>query len=256
MASPYEFRGKGSITLTLMMIELLKGRRKLREISSDLGITPQGASIYIKNLQKLGYVDSESIPTREGIAFLQQMLADISLFVEQAYRDSGIISSCEAIAGDDLKKGENVYLEMVDGLLYAFKKGSSGSQGIVTFSASKGDPVEVSKIRGIIKYRLGNLFIVRVDFDGYTSAGFRKLWEFHKEKQINFTGAFGVLAYKFCQRASLDVSIFAPVEGCIEASVKGLNSLLVYSPEMSRFLFKKLSENVDKYKINPKFTEL
>ncbi|MGC8645474.1 MAG: hypothetical protein ACP5UO_04310 [Thermoplasmata archaeon] len=256
MVSHYEFREKGSITLVLIMVELLKGRRKLREISADLGMTPQGASIYVKSLQKMGYVDSETNPTREGVAFLQQMLADMSLFVEQAYRESGIISSCEAIAGENLQKGENVSLVMANGILHAFRDGASGSHGVASFAASKGEPVEVKGIKGIIDYKPGNLFVIRVDFGDYRDGKFKKLGEFCKTNRVDFAGAFGVLAHRFCQRASLDANIFAPVEGCIEASVKGLNSLIVYSPEMSRFLFKKLSENIDKYKINPKFAEL
>ncbi|MEM0128263.1 MAG: hypothetical protein QXO03_04165 [Thermoplasmatales archaeon] len=238
------------------MIELLKGRRKLREISSDLKITPQGASVYIKNLQKMGYVGKDAVPTREGVAFLQQMLADMSIFVEQAYREAGIISSCEVLAGEDIKKGDNVSLQMIDGILYAIKNGHSGSHGTAAFNATKGEPLEISNIRGLISYRPGNFYIVRVDFPSYRNGKFKKLSEFCKNNKIEFTGAFGVLAYKFCESSSISATVFAPVEGCIEASVKGLNSLLVYSPEMSRFLFKKLSENIDKYKITPKFVEI
>ena len=49
----------------LILIELLKGKRKLREISTDLKITPQGASVYLKRssscvfpLQLFAHLDS------------------------------------------------------------------------------------------------------------------------------------------------------------------------------------------------------
>ncbi|MEM0138603.1 MAG: hypothetical protein QW100_02600 [Thermoplasmatales archaeon] len=256
METPYEFREKGSITLVLIMIELLKGRRKLREIASDLKITPQGASVYIKNLQKMNYVGKDMSPTRDGVAFLQKMLADMSIFVEQAYREAGIISSCEALAGDEIEKGDEVSLQMKNGILYAFKNDRFGSRGTAVFGVTRGEPLEVSNIRGLINYKPGNFFIIRVDFQSYREVKFKKLSEFCKNNGVEFIGAFGVLAYRFCHRSSLNAAMFAPVEGCIEASVKGLNSLLVFSPEMSRFLFRKISENIDKYKINPKFVEI
>ena len=53
-----------------------------------MGKQLEGASVYLKNLQKLKYTDSGNTPTPEGVAFLQQILATISLFVEDAYEDT------------------------------------------------------------------------------------------------------------------------------------------------------------------------
>lgn len=256
MQDLHELREKGTLTLALMMIELLKGKKRLREISSDLKMTPQGVSVYLKNLHKLGYVDSNNTPTPKGVAFLQQTLAMISLFVEDAYEETGIISSCEAIAGEKLKKGETVGLAMKGGLLFAEKKSGTGSKGVTDFSAEKGDPVRISKIEGIIDHKMGEFFVVRVDFKDLTKKKMDRLRNVVKARGVEYVGAYGILASEMCRRSGIEPNVYAPVEGCIEAGVKGVNSLLVYSPEMARFFFQKLSANIDKYRINPKFVEL
>lgn len=251
-----EIREKGNLTSALIIIELLKGKRKLREISADLDISPQGASNYLKNLQKTGYVDPNNIPTQTGIAFLQQILETTSLFVENAYEDTGIISSCEAIAAEHLRKNERVSLMMDKGLLYAHRGSNSNSTGIADFDATEGSPVRISKIEGIISHKVGNFFVVSVDFDDYASHKFDKMKRIVKERKVEYVGAYGTLASKFCKDAGVSATIYAPVEGCIEAGVKGINSMLIYSTEMTRFFFQKLSANIDKYRINPKFVEL
>ena len=252
----YEFREKGNLTFALILIELLKGKRKLREISEDLQITPQGASIYFKKLQKQGYVNSENNPSPEGVAFLQQILATISLFVEDAYEDTGIISSCEATAAEDLRKGDRVSLSMFKGSLYASKKMKKGSRGVVDFKAKMGDPVRISKIEGIIDHKVGKFYVISIDFNDFSSRKFEKFKGILKENEVEYVGAYGVLASQMCKRANVRASTYAPVEGCIEASAKGINSLLIYSPEMARFFFQKLSANIHKYRTNPKFVEI
>jgi len=252
----YEIREKRNITSTLIIIELLKGKKKLREIATSLKITPQGASIYLKNLKKQGYVDSRDSPTPKGVAFLQQMLATMTMFVEDAYEDTGIISTCEAVAEEDLKRNDKVSLSMRGGLLYASKKPRIGSTGIAEFNAKKNDPVRISKIEGIVDHVVGNFFVIAVDFNDYTSRKFEKLNRIIKDKGIEYVGAFGVLASEICEKAGIRAVPYAPVEGCIEAGAKGVNSLLIYSPEMARFFFQKISANIHKYRINPKFVEL
>jgi predicted transcriptional regulator len=256
MRDLYEFREKGNLTFAMIIIELLKGKGKLREISKDLKMTPQGVSVYLKNLQKLRYIDSNNVPTQKGVGFLQQILATLSLFVEDAYEDTGIISSCEAIAGEKLRKGDRVNLLMRRGLLFAYKKTKSGSIGTVDFNVDEGEPVRISSIEGIIDHKVGNFFVLPIDFKDSTDSKMERLNRLIKEREIEFVGAYGILSTEVCKRAGIKASVFAPVEGCIEAGAKGLNSLLIYSPEMARFFFQKISANIHKYKINPKFVEI
>jgi predicted transcriptional regulator len=251
-----EIREKGNLTSALVLIELLKGKRKLREISVDLDMTPQGVANYLKILQKSGYIDKDNEPTKNGIAFLQRIVEKISSFAEHAYEDTGIISSCEAIAGEDLRKNERVNLVMNGGILYAYKYSRPTSSGICDSDVSQGSPVRVSKIEGVIDHRVGNFFVMPVDFDDFNAKKFEKLKGILVEKQVGLVGAYGTLALKFCNAGGIDPNVYAPVEACIEAGARGVNSLLVYSNEMARFLFQKLSANINKYKINPKFVEL
>lgn len=251
-----QIREKGSITSALIILELMKGKKKLRELSAGLDITPQGTSNYLKNLQKEGFIDTKDEPTQKGIDFLQQILETTSLFVQKAYEDTEVISSCEAVAADDLRKRDIVNLVMEKGLLYAHKGTGSSSSGVADFDALKGDPVRISKIEGIVNHKMGNLFVVSVDFNEFATHKFEKMKKIVREKKIELVGAYGTLAIKFCQEAGIEPVIFGPVESTVEAGVKGINSLIVYSPEMMRFFFQKLSANIDKYRINPKFVEL
>ncbi|MEM0133733.1 MAG: hypothetical protein QXU18_00680, partial [Thermoplasmatales archaeon] len=95
-----------------------------------------------------------------------------------------------------------------------------------------------------------------IDFEDFIPRKLKKLKDILKEKKVGYVGAYGVLAFEMCDRAGIKTNIYAPVEGCIEAGAKGLTTLLIYSPEMARFFFQKLSANIHKYRINPKFVDI
>ncbi|MCL4412268.1 MAG: winged helix-turn-helix transcriptional regulator [Candidatus Thermoplasmatota archaeon] len=257
MRNILELRDKGAFTRVLVLIELLKGKKRLKEISSSLNITPQGTSLYIKNLQKEGLVDKKLDPTTHGVAFIQKFLANLSNFVDEAYGETGIISSCEAIASGKINKKDRVFLRMEDGMLIASKDVKSSSSGISTQDAAKGDPLIVSNLEGIIEVKRGYFYFLHVDISDYhNDEKLRRIKKFVEKNDITVIGSFGITAKTFCDRANLGSNILAPVETCIEGSVKGMNSLLVYSQEMASFFFQKMAANVNKYRINPKSVEI
>lgn len=257
MESLLELREKGSLTRALILLELLKGRKKLREISSDLKITPQGASNYIKVLQKEDLVDRRGYPTPKGIAFLQKFLAGMLNFVENAYDEMGFISTCEAVASERIKKDDKVYLIMRNGILTASKKTKSESSGYAVTDADSGKALIIKNMEGIINYKIGELYVLPINYDDYISRNdHKKLKDFIRERKVSLVGAYGIMAKAFCDEMSIEADVYAPVEACIEAAVKGINSMLIYSPEMARFFFQKIAANVNKYKVNPRFVEL
>ncbi|MGC8574252.1 MAG: hypothetical protein ACP5LC_01840 [Thermoplasmata archaeon] len=257
MDSLLELREKGALTRALILIELLKNKKKLREISSELKITPQGASNYIKMLVKDGLIDKDLNVTPGGIAFLQKFLANMTNLAEKAYDEMGFISSCEAISLERIKKNDRVFLIMKNGVLCATKKMKSKSRGIAEIDGNPGDPIIVKNMEGIIDYKIGDLYIMHIDYKDYSiEANSRKLRDFIKKNNIKVIGTYGVIAKSLTDKLSIDAIPFAPVEACIEAAVKGVNSLLIYSPEMARFFFQKMAANINKYKVNPKFADL
>ncbi len=257
MDSILGMREKGAITKSLILLELLDNKKKLREISSDLKITPQGASNYLKMLADDQMIDNEMGVTPKGIAFLQKFLANMTNFVERAYDEMGFISSCEAIAEEKINKNEKIFLSMNNGILVASKTKVSGSSGIAEIDADAGEPLIIRNMEGILSYKLGEFYIMFIDYSKYSSKeNYKKIRKFINENKISVIGAYGVIAKSFLDKAKEEAIIYAPVEACIEATVKGLNTLLIYSPEMARYLFQKLAANVNKYKINPKFAEL
>jgi putative transcriptional regulator len=257
MESLLELREKGALTRALILIELLKNKKKLREISFDLKITPQGASNYIKMLDKDGLIDNDLNVTPEGIAFLQRFLANMTNFAERAYDEMGFISSCEAIALEKIKKNDRVFLIMNNGVLSATKKRKSKSSGIAETDGIPGDPIIVKNMEGIIDYKIGDLYILHVNYKDYSNeANSRRLRNFIKKNNITFVGTYGVIAKSLTDKLNIVAIPYAPVEACIEAAVKGVNSLLIYSPEMARFFFQKMAANINKYKVNPKFADL
>ena len=72
------------------------------------------------------------------------------------------VSVWTAIAESDLVEGERVSLEMRGGLLYANKKENIEASGIVIASASEGEDVGISDLRGLRSLEEGRITLCKV----------------------------------------------------------------------------------------------
>ncbi len=141
-------------TKVLILYEMVKqpgvGQRDLAAI---LDVTPQAISDYLKHMEEEGLIEREgrdARPTMTGFQFLQEHLQELGDFTYQAMRDVNVINSCAAIAGEDLKEGEPVVLELEDGYLVARKGKWGPSTGVAGRDAKRGEDLAVRELEGIL----------------------------------------------------------------------------------------------------------
>ncbi|HEU12739.1 MAG TPA: winged helix-turn-helix transcriptional regulator, partial [Euryarchaeota archaeon] len=97
---------KSEMTKMSILIEIMHGKKKIKDIARSVNITIQGVSEYVKLLKKEGYIDRNMNITQSGTEFVYKKIEELRNFVTSVMSDMKIISSTEAIAGEPIKKGE------------------------------------------------------------------------------------------------------------------------------------------------------
>ncbi len=241
-------RDKSKITTMMILLSILKGNRKLKDIASDIGITIQGVSEYLKILESSGFLKDGKV-TPKGMEFLYTSLEDIGDFVHEANKIIGKIKIAEAIAGEDIKKGDKVGLFMENGYVYAYKKESS-SMGIAAMDAKKGEDLGIKNLKGIMEIDYGKIDVyVMPDI---SEGGSRKVSKEKIKKLINRykkTGVCGVVAYITIRDiAKIDFE-FAAANSAINAAYRGISTILFVSHEMLPYTLKILEDSGIKYEV-------
>jgi len=112
-----------------------------KDIARRLQVTSQAISKYVKELLEDGWLISDGRSkyrvTKEGVNWLLKSLRDLkdySNFVEESLTR---ITVCAAVAASDISKGQEVGLEMRDGLLVATGTPGRGAKGMATSDLKK-----------------------------------------------------------------------------------------------------------------------
>ena len=244
-------RDKSAITEMFILISLLKGRRKLKEIAEDVGITVQGVSEYIKILESQGYIKDGKVMLK-GFEFITSAIEEIGDFIEDARKIIMHAKTIEAIAGEDIERGDIVGLFMEEGYVHAYKRESS-SMGTTINSAKKGEDVGVSNLRGVLDIKYGEIIIypLPAEEDGGSRivdlSKVRKILDEHRNFKI---GVCGVVAYvvinKLLKKADFE---YSSANAAIDAYYRGISTILFVSHEMLPHTLKLLSEKGVKYRI-------
>ncbi len=241
-------RDKGRITETLILLSMMRGNRKLKDISVDVGITVQGVSEYMKGLESKGFVKDGAI-TPEGLEFLYSSLEELGDFIHEANKVIGKIRVTEAIAGEDIEEGEEVGLFMEGGYIHAYKK-PSPSTGIAVTSARKGEDIGVANLKGIMDIEQGRITVISLP--PVEEGGSRlvprdriaKLLNGNKEK----VGVCGPVAKVTLRDFKVDFE-FGSVKAAIDAAIRGISTILFVSHEMLPYAVKEISESGVKYEV-------
>ncbi|NIP33515.1 MAG: MarR family transcriptional regulator, partial [Thermoplasmata archaeon] len=146
-----------------------------RDLAAILEVTPQAISDYLKHMEEEGLIEREgreARPTVEGFQFLQEHLQELGDFTYRAMRDVNVINSCPAIAGEELKEGEPVVLELEDGYIVARKGKWGPSTGVAGRDAEMGEDLAIRELRGIIEFTSGSVVLISLPnaVEGGTSA--------------------------------------------------------------------------------------
>ena len=119
------FKKKGEFTRLQILAEIAKQEPHLRQkdIADKLGITIQAVSENIKSLTDDGFVETSKRPvnyriTKRGIERVKNEAMNLKKYAEQVLDTMNTYKSIwPAIAGKELKSGDEVWLEMDEGTL-------------------------------------------------------------------------------------------------------------------------------------------
>jgi len=152
-------------------------------------------------------------------------LGEYNVFIQRAITS---LSVCAAIAGDDLKKGQKVGLEMKSGLLFASASRKQEATGTAIDSAQAGEDVGISGIEGIVPLEVGRVTILRVP--GIQRGGSKKVnYSILKERlaKSDLVTALGLEAIAALRKTGADFQHYGAVAAAIEAAKSGLKPLVV-----------------------------
>jgi len=227
-------RNKNLTTRFQILVEIANAGPSVqqREIAQNLNITPQAVSDYIAQLSGEGLLVAEGRSryrvTNQGVNWIIKTLrelGDYNTFIQRAITD---LSVCAAIAGDDLKKGQKVGLEMKDGLLFASASRKHQASGTAITSAKAGEDVGITGIEGIVPLEVGRVTILRVP--GIQRGGSSKVnYDILKQSlaKSDFVTALGLEALAALRKTKARFQHYGAVAAAIEAAKSGLKPLVV-----------------------------
>ncbi len=147
-------RRSGAVTELQFLYECLTQEpTQLRPIAERMGLTVQAASHSYRQLSRAGLVevrDGHYRPTVRGIEQLHAALDHLAEDVASRLDRLHVIRATRAVAGERLRTGERVSLELRDGILTARRGGSGASRGTVAAGARAGALVEIGDLEGIV----------------------------------------------------------------------------------------------------------
>lgn len=137
------------------------------EIAEEVGVTSQAVSEYIRDLVDDGLVlkdgRSRYQVTNEGVDWLLGHTTDIRRFADRVAEDVlGGVQEDAAIATAPIESGQDVTLEMRDGLLHASPGDEGPATGTATTDALAGHEVGVSGFEGVIEFSPGTVSVYQV----------------------------------------------------------------------------------------------
>jgi len=227
-------RNKNLTTRFQILVEIANAGPTIqqREIARNLDITPQAVSDYISQLVKEGLLVAEGRAryrvTNEGVNWIIKTLrelGDYNTFIQRAITN---LSTCAAIAADDLKKGQKVGLKMKNGLLLATSGKESKASGTAISAAKAGEDVGISGIEGIVPLEVGRVTILRVPViqrGGSSKVNYNILKE--RLAKSDLVTSLGLESLAALRKTKADFQHYGAVAVAIEAAKSGLKPLVV-----------------------------
>lgn len=246
------FKKKGELTRFQILAEIAKNQPHLRQkdIAEKLGITVQAVSENIKSLTDEGFVEIREDTvryhiTKRGIEKLKKEAVDLRKYAEQVVETMNTYKSIwPAIAESELKTGEEVWLKMENGTLYATKNKTSAKAEVLQ-GGLKGEDVALTKLKGTIELKTGNVIIIRlptINQGGSRVCNLDKILEIYN-KGFDRVGVMGTISKAVTDKLHISPDFeFATPYATVAASKRGLNVLVFAVGKMTNTITKKLDE--------------
>jgi putative transcriptional regulator len=205
-----------------------------RDLAVTLDVTPQAVSDYLKHMEQEGLVEREGRavrPTMVGFQFLQEHLQELGDFTFRAMRDINVINSCAALAGEDLKEGDRVVLELREGNIVALKGKWGPSTGVASRDAKAGEDVAVQELEGMMEHRPGSVSIASLPSSiegGTASADLDGLAARLEDGTSDVVAAVDPVGLVAARKLGFETDIrFGVDRGTIDAAMRGLDVLVL-----------------------------
>ena len=251
------FKKKGELTRFQILAEIAKQQPHLRQkdIAEKLGITIQAVSENIKSLTDDGFVEIREGTaryniTKRGIEKVKKEATDLRKYADEVVETMNTYKSIwPAIAEEKLKTGENVWLKMKEGVLYATKEETPASAEVLN-DAAPGEDVALTKLNGTIELKKGTVTIIElptINQGGSRASNIDKISKIY-EKGFDKVGIMGTISRAVIEKVGITPDFeFATPQATIAASKRGLNVLVFAVGKMTRSITKKLDEEGIKY---------
>jgi putative transcriptional regulator len=222
-------------TKVLILYEMMRepgvGQRTLAE---TLDVTPQAISDYLKHMEEEGLVEREGRavrPTMQGFQFLQEHLQELGDFTFRAMREVNVINTCAALAGEDLKEGDPVVLELESGTIVARKGKWGPSTGIASMDAKEGEDLAVRDLEGMLEHRPGTITIAALPsaVEGGTSVvDLDALRNRLGEEGSRVIAVLDPVGHVAARKLGMDVVVrFGVDRAAVDAAMRGLDVLVL-----------------------------
>jgi cobalt/nickel transport system ATP-binding protein len=150
-----------------------------------------------------------------------------------------------AVAGFDVSAGDEVYLEMKDGMLAAGNSPTS-VRGKAVFDGKKGEDIAVKDVTGDVQQLSGSITIIRVPGiveGGSRAADMVKIREILDKEKAQKIGAMGTSAKVLMNRMEIRCDFeFDVVQSGILAALRGFNVVVFASGGMADRVIGKMGE--------------
>lgn len=226
-----ELRRAGVVTELLFLYECATSEpTQLRPVADRLRVTVQAISHVFRQLRRRGLVEvvqGRYRPTVQGVAWLHETLDRLSQDLAERLAHLHVIRSTRAVAGEPLRAGEGVSLELRDGLLTARPGARGPSRGRARTSARRGTLVEIGELEGIVPIQPATVSVRTISDPELLRASPTRLRSFLRGTH-GVVVAVGLEAYVRLAEAGLGpIERFAAAEVAREASRVGVPVTIV-----------------------------
>ncbi len=205
-----------------------------KDVARELGITVQAVSERMKELVAAGLVVSRSRAsysvTPAGVDWLLRHARELQSYSDRISRIVRDISVTAAIADSDLEQGQQVSLQMRDGVLFAREwRDGDPAAGVVAVAAQAGNDTGITRIEGVIPLVTAEVLIAilpAIQNGGSRSADIGRLQRLARE--IDVIAAMGVESLVALRLAGIEPACqWASPAVAIEAASAGVRCMLI-----------------------------
>ncbi len=250
-------QNKNSASRFQILVEIAAGGPVIQQksIAARLGFTPQAISDYVRQMMEEKLVLSTGRSTYKvstaGVNWMLKVLRELQDYVSLVQQAVTNITTCAAIAGDDVEEGQPVGLKMKGGILVATGELDGGARGIAMSGVKRGEDLDVSSIEGLVELTRGKVTVLQVP--GIQRGGSRQVdlerlrARVDKHRQV---GAIGIEALIALRRVDTEPRyLYGVTEAAVEAARCGLSFIAVCTEDAISSLIRRLQEENLNYEL-------